>query len=263
MNCVLLLEIKMSYTVKQLAELSGVSIRTLHWYDQIGLLKPAYYGDNNYRYYEEEQLLLLQQILFFKELGFSLDDIQKLLDQNDFDKIEALYAHKDTLEESINRMKKLIDTVNKTILRLRGKNTMTDKELYYGFDVKLPKSGKYVVKCQGIPSEKVLEHFKKDDVVWSKEQWAEFKDEVDSLDMAIARLIEDGLSPKDDKVQKLVHRHFELQENFFNLTKEAYMALIEMYEADNPELRKFWHAYHPKMWEFLCEAMRVYAKKLK
>ena len=61
---------KMPYTVKKLAKLSGISVRALRFYDTIGLLKPAYYGDNNYRYYEEEQILLLQQILFYREIGF-------------------------------------------------------------------------------------------------------------------------------------------------------------------------------------------------
>lgn len=253
----------MAYTVKQLAKLSGVSSRTLHFYDEIGLLKPAYYGsDNNYRYYEEEQLLMLQQILFYRELGFSLADIKKIIGSSDFDKIEALYTHKEILAGSIDKSKKLIDTIDKTISYLRGNVTMTNKELYYGFDVKLPKSDKYVIKVQGIPVEKMLAHFKKDDVIWSDEQWAQFKDEVDHLDMAIAGLIAEGLSPDNDKVQKLVHRHYELQENFFNLTKEAYLALIEMYEADNPEMRKFFQACHPKMREFLCAAMRVYAQTL-
>ncbi len=67
----------MAYTVKKLAEISGVSIRTLHFYDEVGLLKPAYHGSNGYRFYEEEQLLILQQILFFRELGFELKQIQK------------------------------------------------------------------------------------------------------------------------------------------------------------------------------------------
>jgi len=125
----------MRYTVNKLAKLSGVSVRTLHWYDEIGLLKPAFYQTNGYRYYEEEQLLLLQQILFFRELGFKLNDIQKILDSSDFDKIKALYAHKSTLEKSVNRMHTLIHTIDKTILHLRGKKTMVDKELYSGFDM--------------------------------------------------------------------------------------------------------------------------------
>ena len=69
----------MAYTVKELAQISGVSIRTLHWYDEVGLLNPAYHGSNGYRYYEEEQLLILQQILFFRELGFELKQIRKVL----------------------------------------------------------------------------------------------------------------------------------------------------------------------------------------
>ena len=112
----------MSYTVKKLATLSGVSARTLHWYDEIGLLKPAYYGDNSYRYYEEEQLLLLQQILFFRELGFNLNDIQKMLTSSDFDKVRALHAHKQTLAEDVNRMQELIQTIDKTILHLKVDN---------------------------------------------------------------------------------------------------------------------------------------------
>jgi DNA-binding transcriptional MerR regulator len=88
----------MAFTVKKLAKLSGVSVRTLHWYDEIGLLKPAYLGANHYRYYQEEQLLILQQILFFKELGFNLNDIQSLLAERDFDKLNSLEAHKQVLQ---------------------------------------------------------------------------------------------------------------------------------------------------------------------
>jgi DNA-binding transcriptional MerR regulator len=124
----------MAYTVKQLAKMSGVSVRTLHWYDEKGLLKPSYHGANAYRYYEEEQLLMLQQILFFRELGFNLNDIQKLLSQDDFDKVRALQSHKQVLTEEINRKSNLITTIDKTISHLRGKQTMQDNELYHGFD---------------------------------------------------------------------------------------------------------------------------------
>lgn len=125
----------MAYTVKELAKLSGVSVRTLHWYDETGLLKPAFYGDNGYRYYEEEQLLILQQVLFFRELGFNLKDIKKIFKSNDLDKIKALlYTHRLTLENNISRMKKLIKTINKTIKHIEGEKIMEDKEYYVGFD---------------------------------------------------------------------------------------------------------------------------------
>lgn len=87
----------MSYKVKQLAKISGISVRTLHWYDEKGVLKPSYHGANGYRYYEEEQLLMLQQILFFRDLGLGLNDIQKLLQRDDFDKVKALQSHRQVL----------------------------------------------------------------------------------------------------------------------------------------------------------------------
>src|SRR5579862_8482845 len=98
-------ELNVAYTVNTLAKLSNVSVRTLHFYDEIGLLKPAYYGENNYRYYEEEQLLMLQQILFYKELGFALKDIQRILCSKEFDKIKALESHKDSLKQNLNQTK--------------------------------------------------------------------------------------------------------------------------------------------------------------
>src|SRR5437899_9718909 len=93
----------MAYTVKQLAAISGVSVRTLHFYDETGLLKPAYHGANGYRYYEEEQLLMLQQILFFRELGFELKRIGKIIGSNNFDKIVALRSHRHVLEKDGRR----------------------------------------------------------------------------------------------------------------------------------------------------------------
>src|SRR5579871_1309631 len=122
----------MAYTVKKLAQISKISIRTLRFYDEIGLLKPAYYGGNHYRYYEEEQLLMLQQILFYRELGFPLNDILKIISSDDFNKIDALLSHRQALVESLDRTKNLIKTIDQTILHLRGKITMRDEELFVG-----------------------------------------------------------------------------------------------------------------------------------
>lgn len=124
----------MAYTVKKLSKISGVSVRTLHWYDEVGILKPAYHGQNGYRYYEEEQLLLLQQILFFRELDFSLDEIRRIVNGSAFDQMRALTVHKKALQDSLARTKQLIKTIDKTLLHLRGETKMKDAELYYGFD---------------------------------------------------------------------------------------------------------------------------------
>lgn len=123
----------MAYTVKQLANLSGVSIRTLHWYDEIDLLKPSYHGANGYRYYEEKQLLMLQQILFLRELGLHLNDIPTLLSQDPLEQIKTLQSHKQTLTCQIKRKNDLVSTIDKTISHLSGTKVMNDNELYKGF----------------------------------------------------------------------------------------------------------------------------------
>ena len=119
LNYILQRQSKMRCTVNKLAKISGVSIRTLHWYDKIGLLKPAFYEANGYRYYEEDQLLQLQQILFFRELGFPLRDIQKMLTSNEFDQVKALREHKQILQGNIDRMGKLTDTIDNPLFQER------------------------------------------------------------------------------------------------------------------------------------------------
>src|ERR1700676_3781802 len=110
----------MAYTVKQVAAMSGVSVRTLHFYDETGLLNPAYYGANGYRFYEEPQLLTLQQILFYRELGFELKEIKRILDRADFENVAALESHRQVLEKNVTRTRTLIETIDKTIQHLKG-----------------------------------------------------------------------------------------------------------------------------------------------
>jgi DNA-binding transcriptional MerR regulator len=107
----------MAYTVKQVAEISGVSVRTLHFYDEVGLLKPAYIGANGYRYYEERQVLTLQQILFFRTLGLELKQIHRILTRPDFDQIAALESHRKVLRKSLADTRKLIQTIELLVCR--------------------------------------------------------------------------------------------------------------------------------------------------
>jgi DNA-binding transcriptional MerR regulator len=251
----------MSYTVKELAKISGVSVRTLHWYDEIGLLKPAYYGANNYRYYEEEQLLLLQQILFFRELGFKLDDIQKVLGKSDFDKIRALRTHKQTLEKNLDRTKQLIETIDKTISHLRGKQKMEDKELYAGFDLAKQKEyEKYLVKYHGTVAEDLIHESKKRTVNWGSKEWHDIKEEGNAIYKAVAGCIERGLGPRDDEVQAHIEQHFQMIGRFYTVTKDVYVGLSQLY-CEHPDFRKFFDPFHPELVEFFAEAMRVYSHK--
>ena len=101
----------MTYTIKEIADLAGVSTRTLRYYDEIGLFSPASTGDNGYRYYDQVSLLRLQQILFFRELDVRLKDIQLIMSRPDFNLLGALEKHRSSLQTRLNM---LIETVDQT-----------------------------------------------------------------------------------------------------------------------------------------------------
>src|SRR5512139_570342 len=105
----------MAYTIKQIADLAGVTTRTLRYYDEIGLLSPAHMGQNGYRHYNQKSLLRLQQIMFFRELDVSLNDIQLIMSQPDFNLLDALEKHRLALQAREKRLRSLIDTVDQTI----------------------------------------------------------------------------------------------------------------------------------------------------
>ncbi len=125
----------MAYTVKKVAAMSGVSVRTLHFYDEAGLLKPAYCGANGYRFYEQEQILKLQQILFYRELGFELKKIQRIVGRRGFEVVAALQSHRKVLLKEGARTNQLIQTIDKTIGHLKGKKKMKTQEMFAGFSV--------------------------------------------------------------------------------------------------------------------------------
>ena len=115
--------------------MSGVSVRTLHFYDETGLLEPAYCGANGYRFYEQRQLLTLQQILFYRELGFELKQIKCILGRGDFEVVAALLAHRKVLRKNFRRTRRLIHTIDKTVKHLKGSTQMSPEEMFSGFKV--------------------------------------------------------------------------------------------------------------------------------
>lgn len=120
--------------VKELAQLAGVSVRTLHHYDDIGLLIPEALTEAGYRVYSEENVTTLQQILFFKELGFSLKKIKQLLRHSTFDRLEAFYYQKELLMAKKMQIDQMIQTIDKAILQERGDYAMTNEEKFEGFN---------------------------------------------------------------------------------------------------------------------------------
>lgn len=123
------------YLIKEAAAISGVSVRTLHHYDRIGLLVP-HKGENGYRYYTEEDLEALQSILFYKYLGFSLNDTRDLLERAKTDRIGMLEQQLSLLEGEQRRLASLIRTLEKTIRYHRGETTMTTEEKFSGLSWK-------------------------------------------------------------------------------------------------------------------------------
>lgn len=124
----------MTYSIKEIANLTGITTRTLRHYDEIGLLKPAGIRNNGYRFYDQDNLLRLQQILYFREMGVSLDDIQLIMSQPDFNLLEALENHRAALKSRAVRLDQLIKTVDYTIASIKGELQMKEQELFEGFD---------------------------------------------------------------------------------------------------------------------------------
>ncbi len=124
----------MTYTVKEFADLAGVTTRTIRYYDEIGLLTPVEIGENGYRYYDRENLLQLQQILFFRELQVPLKEIELLMNLPHFNMVESLQSHRAALVNHAGRLERLIETIDETIETLKGEWTMEDNELFEGFD---------------------------------------------------------------------------------------------------------------------------------
>src|SRR5579863_10144466 len=232
----------MGYTVKSLSELSGVTVRTLHFYEEIGLLKPAYYGSNGYRYYEEKELLELQQILFFKELGFSLKQIQKVVGKSDFDQLAALYSHRKSLSKEWEKIGVLLKTIDKTIHHLKGKKKMADKEIFDGFCITLVKKAKAgasyeaaeEIVCKSVRNPtKDIEDVKKR----GKAYYDDINQSACQLFKELTSCIEKELDPKSDEVQKIIQRHHALMDKFQNATQEVYKAMAQLY-AEHPAIRK-------------------------
>lgn len=247
----------MAYTVNKLAKLSGVSVRTLHFYDEIGLLKPAYYGENKYRYYEEEQLLILQQILFYRELGFQLNDIKKILSSDHFDKIEALNSHKNFLKKNLDRTKSLIKTIDKTIAHLKGKITMKEEELYYGFESERQKEYEKELVDIGIVDQKFMNEYKEKTKQWSRQDKDQFIKEGKEINEDLIIAINNHLNPSSKEVQAIIKRHHAWVG--WNPTKEKYIELSELYQT--PDFKRFYDSQHPELLQFIVKAMKIFAER--
>src|ERR1043166_8980183 len=213
----------MAYTVKQVAAMSGASVRTLHFYDETGLLKPAYYGANGYRFYEEAQLLTLQQILFYRELEFELAQIKRILGRADFERIAALESHRKVLKKNLARTRKLISTIDKTIEHLKGKRKMKNEEMFVGFDPKQQaKHEQYLINRFGEGMMEQIARSKARVKHWTKADWEKSGAEFNGICRELVSAIDRNLTAAAPEVQSVIRRHYEWLKQFWTPTRESY-----------------------------------------
>lgn len=241
------------HTVKQLARLAGVSVRTLHHYDRIGLLIPGERSRAGYRLYGEDELYRLQQILFYRELGYTLRETGDILDDPGFDLVRSLEFQKQQLQKQSVRVSKLIDTIDKTIVELKRKDKMlSNEELYEG----LPRAKAEAYRKEAIErwGDEVIES---EDRMrrMSKDELRALKAKGDQITRKIASLM--NLGPADSIVQKAIAEHYEYMQAFFPVTYERYRGLGRMYVEDERFTASI-DQYKAGLAMFMREAMDVF-----
>jgi MerR family transcriptional regulator, thiopeptide resistance regulator len=251
------------YTVKQVAELSGVSIRTLHHYDEIGLLKPARVGANGYRYYGRDELLRLQQILLHRELGFALDDIRQVLGAAEFDRKAALRAHRDRLVSEIERYRRLVGTLDATLAALEGKADMNDKILYHGFSPeKQAEHENWMVERFGNQVRTRIDESRARMQQWSQADRDRHSHEVEAIQTALAEAMADGKPADSAEVHELIRRLHGWVGRSWNSTpgREAFTRLADIYD-EHPDFRARYENRRAGLTDYLVTAIRSFADR--
>lgn len=241
----------MKMQIKEFALLTGVSVRTLHYYDEIGLLRPDEVDEHTgYRYYGEASVLRMQEILFFRELDFSLKSIGEMLSSPNYDKKRALCEQKNLLILKKERLERIISAVDDA---MRGENVMK------AFDASEFEKYKDEAKEKWGKTEAYKEHGEKTKG-YSKDKWNSLADRMNDIMAEFAVCMKNGEEPASDAAQSLVK---ELQkhicDNYYNCTNEILAGLGQMYVADE-RFKKNIDKNGDGTAQFICEAIEVYCK---
>ena len=243
------------FTVKQLSKLAGVTPRTLHHYDALGLLKPSRIGDNGYRYYGEESLLRLQQILFYREMDIPLEDIKNIMGRRDFDVLGALRSHKEALQKQARRLERLIQTVDHTIDYLKGNIPMSEKGLFEGFSEE--QQEKYALEAEQMyDPETVRESNRKWKGYSAAKKEAILAEGKSIYQDMIAAMPKGAASPE---AQAIVERWRKHMDYFWTPKLEQLQAIANGYVED-ARFKTNFDKMHPQLAEFMREAVAAYVK---
>ncbi|MBN2118992.1 MAG: MerR family transcriptional regulator [Anaerolineales bacterium] len=246
------------FTVKQLSQLAGVTPRTLHHYDAIGLLKPSRVGENGYRYYGEESLLQLQQILFYRELGIPLEDIKKIMGRRDFDVLGALRSHKEALQKQVRRLNRLIDTVDNTIDHLKGSNSMSNKAYFEGFSEE--EQEKYAAEAEQMYDPETVRESNRKWKAYPAAKKEAILAEGKAIYMDMIAAMPKGASSQE--VQGIVARWRRHMDYFWTPKLDQLLALADGYN-DEPRFKANFDKMHPALAEFFREAVKAYVANQK
>lgn len=241
----------MTYTIKELAKIANISVRTLHHYDSIGLLSPIRNKSNQYRIYGEKELLRLQQILFFRELDFGLGEIEIILKSPTFNMVKALRDHRSMIILKKKRLDALVETIDKTIKKVTKNKTMKDEELYDSFSKEEMEKLAQEAKERWGHTEAYKESEKKMRSM-THEQMDVIKKEGDEISKEAANLIDKDVSSVE--VQEVIKKHYKHLSNFYTPNPEMYKGLAEMYIGDT-RFTEYFEKYKKGLAQFMHDAM--------
>lgn len=225
----------MEYTIKALADLAGVTSRTLRWYDRQGLLKPLRTTEAGYRLYGPREVDRLQDILFYRELGLELSAIRQILDDPAFDRQAALQSHLRELEARRDRLDGLILTVRRTIDKTRGGIQMTDREKFEAFkrgavEANEARYGREIRKKYG---DETVDRTNARVLALTEEEHGRWKALEEEIKTALAQAVRSGAEPAGAEGQRIaaLHRRW-LSYSWESYTPQAHAGLGQLYTAD-------------------------------
>lgn len=251
----------MEYKAGEMAKLAGVSRRTLHHYDEVGLLKPARTSPAGYRLYGGAEVNRLQHILFYRELGLELAQIKALLDDPAFDEKSALESHLAELKQRRKRLDTLIDNAARTLQTLKGEYTMDDREKFEGFKQRMLEENekKYGAEVREKYGESVVEEANKTFMSTTPQQHAQQEALTAQLHETLKAAVAQG-DPAGELGQKAAALHKEWLCFYWpEYSKEAHVGLANMYVNDE-RFAAHYEAIAPSATRFLRDAVEIYCR---
>jgi DNA-binding transcriptional MerR regulator len=249
----------MEYTIQKLGHMACVSTRTLRYYDQIGLLKPARTNSSGYRIYGQLEVDRLQQILFYRELDVGLERIKELIEAPSFDAKIALREHREKLLEKRAQLDQLIANVDQTLAQTEGRMMMSDQEKFEGFKQNLINDNekKYGQEIRAKYGEKLIDQNNQKIKGMTESEYAKLEQLEAAIHDMLAKAMQTG-NPAGELAQQTADLHRQWLSLYWNpYTKEAHAGVAQMY-VDDERFAAYYDKSQPGTAEFLRDAILIY-----